>query len=113
MDTLSSMKRNVVKESGRLLSQRKPTREQPSMDDEQLANLADDVYTKVALRIVRDDDVDAGVPEYVACRLIDAIEWASPHYAFTKRIAELVVEGGELLSNDAKSLIRKHFDLGN
>lgn len=81
------------------------------MDEEQIASLADDIYGKVMLRLTRDDDVDPSVPEYVAVRLIDAIEWGSPHYEFTNQIAEHIVDTGELLSDKVKAILRKHFDL--
>lgn len=111
MDTSFSQNLNVDVESGSLSFLHESTLELPTtMDDEQLAGIAENVYGTVMLRITRDDDIDP-VPEYVADRLITAIEWASPHYEYTKRIAELVIDQGELLPQGTVGLLRKHFDL--
>lgn len=79
------------------------------MDDEQLvAQIARLTHIKVMTRLGYEGDQD--IPEYVATRLINAIEWASPHYDMTKAIASHVIEECKLPVGTAV-LMRKHFDL--
>ena len=91
-------------------SQRKFKTMNDEDNDEGLVEIAKTIYTKVNTRLKYQNETN--VPEYFAIRLIDAIEWSSPEYAFAKQIANNIVESEYELPVGATAIIRKHFDLG-
>jgi hypothetical protein len=80
------------------------------VDDELLAGIAEDVYLKVIRRSMNRDEAD--IPEYIAYRMINAIEWASPSWEYTKQIAQFLIDGGYVLPTGTSAIIRKYFNLG-
>lgn len=76
---------------------------------EDIANL---VYAKIKQRLAYEgEDIEKAVPEYVALRLMNAIEWASPNVEYTKHIAGHLMDGSFTFPAKMSGIVRKYFDL--
>lgn len=70
------------------------------------------VYAKIKQRLsYAGDDIATAAPEYVAHRLMNAIEWASPRVDYTWYIAERLMDGSFVFPAKMSGIVRKYFDL--
>jgi len=70
-------------------------------------HIAEQTFEKVMTRLkyIEEDNV----PEYLAYRLLNAIEWVSPNLNLTKHIANRIVK--HYSPPIVKGILTRHFDL--
>lgn len=77
-----------------------------------IEDIATLVYAKIKQRLAYEgEDIATSVPEYIAHRLINAIEWASPRVDYTPHIAEHLMDGSFAFPEKMSGIVRKYFDL--
>lgn len=77
-----------------------------------IEDIANQVYNKIKTRLTYEgEDIANNVPEYIAYRLLHAIEWASPKPEYSKYIALHLMEEGYAYPIGTSGIVRKYFDL--
>ena len=77
-----------------------------------IEDIATLIYHKLKTRLAYEgENISECVPEYVALRLMNAIEWASPRVEYTKHIAGHLMDGTFAFPAKMSGIVRKYFDL--
>jgi hypothetical protein len=77
-----------------------------------IEDIAQSIYGKVKLRLsFTDESIEQSVAEYVAHRLLNAIEWESPDIEYTRYIALHLVDEDFKYPKGTTAILKRYFDL--